>query len=155
MSRTKEHNTAIRLRKRGFSYSQIKEQLGISKSTLSGWLKDYPLSRKRINELRAWNERRIEKFRETMRAKREKRLRDVYLAQEKKLLPLSKRELYLTGLFLYLGEGTKTKPYEASLSNSNPDVILFFMYWLLHICNIKKKKIKIKLHLYRDRKSVV
>lgn len=150
MSRIKEHNAAIRLRKRKFSYSQIKERLGISKSTLSGWLKDYPLSRKRINELRAWNERRIEKFRETMREKREKRLRDGYIAQEKELLPLSKRELYIAGLFLYLGEGTKTKPHEASLSNSNPDVILFFMNWLLHICNVQKKKLKIKLHLYSD-----
>ena len=31
----------IKLRLQGASYSQIKKQLGVSKSTLSGWLKKY------------------------------------------------------------------------------------------------------------------
>ena len=79
--------------------------MGISKGTLSYWLRDYPLSRERINELRAWNERRIEKFRETMRRKKETRMATVYDNMKKEILPLNKRELFVAGLLLYAGEG--------------------------------------------------
>jgi orotate phosphoribosyltransferase-like protein len=39
---------AIELRQKGYSYSQIKAELGLSKSTLSNWLYDMPLSEERI-----------------------------------------------------------------------------------------------------------
>jgi hypothetical protein len=70
------------------SYSQIKQAIGVSKSTLSGWLKDYPLSKERIDELRGKSERRIERYRETMRKKREKRLLDIYEKERDYILPL-------------------------------------------------------------------
>lgn len=46
MVRSKNKLKAITLRKKGMSYSQIKTEIGISKSTLSGWLSDMPLSKK-------------------------------------------------------------------------------------------------------------
>jgi len=36
---------AIELRKQGMSYSLIRKELPVAKSTLSGWLKDYPFQR--------------------------------------------------------------------------------------------------------------
>lgn len=59
MARKLDKQRAILLRKRGYSYSQIKNKLGISKSTLSGWLYDIPLSEKRIRELRDLSPQRI------------------------------------------------------------------------------------------------
>ena len=47
---------AIELRKRGFSYSHIRKEVKVSKSTLSIWLAGMPLSRERINELRGEND---------------------------------------------------------------------------------------------------
>ena len=41
MARKKDKQKALTMRKKGMSYSQIKEKLGISKSTLSGWLQAY------------------------------------------------------------------------------------------------------------------
>lgn len=38
---------ALEMRARQMSYSQIKDATGVSKSTLSGWLKDKPLSREK------------------------------------------------------------------------------------------------------------
>src|SRR3989344_1149266 len=90
---------AMGLRKQGMSYSQIKQRLGVSKSTLSYWLRDYPLSDKRIRELRDWNEKRIERYRETRRRQREKLLSDIYKEVKKDVLPLSKHDLLVTGLF--------------------------------------------------------
>lgn len=141
---------AIKLRKEGKSYSQIKKAVGVSKSSLSLWLRQYPLSEKRLRELRDFNEQRIERFRNTMRAKRESRLEKVYQEEQNYLLPLTKKELYIAGLLLYWGEGAKTTPYAASLSNTNPEVVKFFLFWLISVLLVPKKKIIIRLHIYAD-----
>lgn len=141
---------AIELRKQGNSYSQIKAKLQVSKSSLSLWLRNYPLSDKRIRELRDWSEQRIEKFRNTMREKRETRLNKLVRQSQKNILPLSKKELFIAGLMLYWGEGAKTTPFVSSLSNTNPEIIKFFLYWLDEIMKVPKKKIVVRLHLYED-----
>ncbi|MEK7090172.1 MAG: helix-turn-helix domain-containing protein, partial [Patescibacteria group bacterium] len=69
MAKFKVRERAISLRKQLKSYSQIKKILGVSKSSLSLWLQNYPLPKWRIRELRDNNEQRIEKFRLTMQAK--------------------------------------------------------------------------------------
>ena len=74
MARRKDKERAIKLRLKGLSYSQIKEKIGLSKSTLSNWLSAYPLSEKRIRELRDWNPRKIERRRNTKAENRRKRL---------------------------------------------------------------------------------
>ena len=73
MARFKDHQKALDLRKQGMSYTQIKKTLKVGKSTLSVWLRKYPLSKERIKELRNNNERRIEKFRETMKQKKQEK----------------------------------------------------------------------------------
>ena len=140
---------AIKLRKLGKSYSQIKNKLGVSKSTLSYWLRRYPLSKERIRELQK-SERAIEKYRETMRRKREERLRGVYKKMKKKLLPLTKKQLLIAGLFLYWGEGLKASQSQVNFSNSDPEMAKFYLYWLTRALGISRRKIKVRLHLYRD-----
>jgi len=150
MARFRDHAKALILRKQGKSYSQIKTILKVSKSTLSLWLRDYPLSRQRIRELRDWSEQRIEKCRETKRKKKEKRLKGFYQQQKGFIFPINKRELYLAGLFLYLGEGKKSDPTDLSISNTDPSVIRFFITWLTKSLKVPKEKLKVYLHLYKD-----
>jgi len=149
MARKKDKQKALSLRKKGMSYSQIKEKLDVSKSTLSGWLYNMPLSDKRIRELRADNPIRIERYRNTMRTKKENRLKEVYRKVSKDIGNFSKRDLFLAGLFLYWGEGTKAQNSLVALTNTNPAMIKFFIKWL-ELFNITKKDLKIKLHLYFD-----
>ena len=150
MARFKDHQKALFLRKQGKSYSQIKQTLGISKSTLSYWLRDYPLSEQRIKELRGDNEQRIEKFRETMRKKKERRLLKVYEEQKKIILPFTKRDFFIAGLFLYWGEGAKKRFSNISISNTDPSVLKFFINSLIKNFKISKKQLKVSLHLYKD-----
>ena len=149
MARKEDKQKAIVMRQKGMSYSQIKEKLGISKSTLSGWLQDFPLSEKRIRELRDNSPIRIEHYRNTMRAKKETRLAEVYKKVSKDVGNLSQRDLFLAGLFLYWGEGTKAQNSLVALTNTNPVMIKFFIKWL-ELFNVTKKDLKIKLHLYSD-----
>jgi len=150
MARFKDRKKAISLRKQGMSYSQIKKKLKVSKSTLSLWLRDYPLSEQRIKELRDWNEQRIEKCRETKRKKKEKRLKSFYQQQKGFIFPINKRELYLAGLFLYWGEGKKSDPTKLSISNTDPSVIRFSITWLTKSLKVPREKLKVHLHLYKD-----
>ncbi len=154
MARLKDREKALSLRKQEMSYSQIKKILGVSKSTLSDWLRKFPLPEGKIKELQqqGWekSEASRERFRNTMRRKREKRMEKIYEIQKKLILPLSKREFFIAGLLLYWGEGTKYRRDRLSVSNNDPSVIKFFIYWLNKSLSVPKKNIKVELHLYND-----
>jgi len=150
MAKIQKHQKALELRATGKSYSDIKQVLGVSKSTLSLWLRNHPLSESKIRELRDWNQRRIENYKETRRKSREAILRSIYKEERRRINPMSSRDIFVSGLFLYWGEGGKTKIFELSMSNTNPAIIKAFIFWLRRSFGVEKNKIKIKLHLYKD-----
>ena len=149
MARFVDRDKARDLRSKGKSYSEIKMLLGVSKSTLSLWLKDMPLSKEQIRSLRDLNPKRIENFRATMKAKRDARLHSAYRQAEKNISRLSEKELFMAGLFLYWGEGTKSSRGKISIANTDPAVIRFFLRWVSSL-GVPREEIKIKLHVYAD-----
>lgn len=149
MALYKEKSKAIKLRKQGYSYSQIKKELGISKSTLSGWLANYPLSNKRIRELRDNNPRRIENYIQTMQKKREAKFLIEFERAKKDIKSISGRELFIAGFFLYWAEGGKTRRNTLTLSNTDPAMLKVYLKWLI-LLGVSKNKLKIRLHLYKD-----
>ena len=151
MARKHDKQKALAMRHKGMSYSQIKEKLGISKSTLSGWLHDFPLSEKMIRELRADSPIRIERYRNTMRAKRDAKNKIAYQKIANRIGNISDREFLIAGLFLYWAEGSKTKAFSIGLTNTNPKMLIFFILWLKFF-NVPKFKLKVHLHLYSDMK---
>lgn len=148
MARTKDRENAIKLRKQGMSYSQIKQQLGISKSTLSGWLRDLPLSDERLRELRDHSEIRIEKARATKLKNKLDRRKAVYKTVARDI-EKSKNNLFVGGFYLYWGEGTKSAEYTVSLTNSDPAIVSCFLQWL-EVLGIPRTACRAKLHLYLD-----
>ena len=127
MTRFKDKQKAIELRLNGSSYSQIKQALGISKSTLSNWLSSYPLPAERIKELRDNNPRRIENYINTMRTKRVGKFNLALEKVSKDMGVITNRELFVAGFFLYWAEGGKTKLNTLSLSNSDPSMLKVFI----------------------------
>jgi hypothetical protein len=140
---------ALKMRRRGQSYNSIKLKLGMSKSTLSLWFRDMPLSKERINKLRANNPERIKKFRDTM-AKKQLAVQDLaYKNISKDVGVFSNRDLFISGLFLYWAEGSKTKKTAIALTNTNPQMLTFFIKWLGYL-GVNRNKLKVNLHLYSD-----
>ena len=78
MSKKLEKEKAIKLRLEGKSYSQIRNEVKVSKSTLSKWLHFFPLSNEKIRELRDNSQIRIEKCRNTKENNKRKKLENVY-----------------------------------------------------------------------------
>lgn len=150
MTKVLEKRKALELRRLGKSYGQIRQELGLSKSTLSVWLRKHPLTQEQIRLLNGSNQARIEKYRHTMRLKRERKLKRYYSEIKKKILPFSKRELFLAGLFLYWGEGGKTERGAVTISNTDPAVLRFSLLWMREALDISREKIQVLLHLYSD-----
>ena len=149
MALREKKSEAIKMRKEGASYSQIKEKIKVSKSSLSLWLHDMPLPEKRLRELRDHNVVRIERFSNTMRRKREDRWAEVRKHATKDIGTLNKRELLIAGLFLYWGEGGKTMFTCTSVSNTDPAMLYFFIHWLQAL-GVSKNRLRVHIHLYAD-----
>ncbi len=154
MAKIIDRQKAIKLRKQGKTYGQIREELGINKSTLSDWLSKYPLSKEQLALLghnRAHSRQvAIEKTTITKRKKRQSRIQSAYEEQKKYWVYLSQKELEIAGLFLYWGEGSKRLNGSVFINNTDPSVLRFALYWYIKGLHIPKEKIKVDLHLYSD-----
>lgn len=139
----------LQLRAEGKSYSQIKEVVAVSKSTLSIWLKNKPLTTSQLEMLQGKNEKRIENFRSKMLAKRNEKIEKSLAEASKDVDTFSQRDMFIGGIFLYFGEGSKTTKNTTALTNSNPFILQFFILWLEHL-KIKRSRIRAKLYLYKD-----
>ncbi len=152
---TNLRSEAVRLRcEERLSYSAIKKRLGVAKSTLSYWLKEYHLSDSELLTLRrnGWSkgEASREKYRRTMRLIKSEKEQKVYNKYIKSLSRLSDKALFIAGLMLYSAEGDKKNHTRIVIANTDIDIILFFTNWAIKYLGIKKEVIKIQLHLYED-----
>lgn len=146
---------ALKLRtEKELSYTAIAKRLRVSKSTLSYWLRNFQLSESKIKELKhkGWERGEIsrEKFRLTMRKKREREERLIFEKYRKQLSTSSRDSYFVAGLMLYLAEGNKTGQSTIALSNTDPQIIQFFIKWLVDFLKIPVDKMRCELHLYEN-----
>jgi len=112
---------ATKLRDAGYSYKIINASLEISKSTLSNWFKDKPFipNKEVLNRIQYGPIKSAEKSHN----KKVAEIRKLLEVGVKEIGLLSRRDLWLLGIGLYLGEGTKT--YEnVRIVNSDPISVL-------------------------------
>ncbi len=150
MARVVERRKAIILRRKGKTYGEILQELDVAKSSLSEWLRDIPLTKEQAKRIKGIRKRAVERYRETMKLKREKRYQRYYDEQKTKWLPLTNREDFIAGLFLYWGEGNKASRHTVSVNNTDPAVVKFYLYWLRKSLNVHISKVKVQVHLYSD-----
>jgi transcriptional regulator with XRE-family HTH domain len=121
---------ARELRTRGLSYNEIVAQLGVSKSSVSLWVRDIPCP-KRFRYVH--NERRLEGLRKYNEARAAERTAETGAAAAE-IGELTERELLIAGAIAYWCEGTKSKPYRHAdrvvFMNSDPGLIRFFLRFL-------------------------
>ncbi len=149
MTKFLEREKARAMRARGKSYSEIKDAIGIGKGTLSVWLRDMPLTSEQIRNLRDLSPRRIENYRATVQKRKNARL-DVAMAQVRRDIgKLTRRDLFIGGLYLYWGEGMRSQQGTVGLANTDPAVIRSFLKWLT-LMKVPEDKVWFRLHLYVD-----
>lgn len=143
-------NKAIEFRKKGRSYSQISQELKINKSTLSGWLKGIILSDELKKKIFSRRPQWIENYKQTVKIRNELKMRNLIREAKNDFGLLAKRDWEVAGAFLYWGEGEKGRGSAISVSNTNPDILLFAIKWLENCYSLKRSNMKFYLHLYSD-----
>jgi transcriptional regulator with XRE-family HTH domain len=105
--RFEEKQRARELRRQGWSYNDILKEVGVSKSTLSLWLRDIPLTEEQIAALACKFRAGRERFIHKMRVRRDTRWAAYHREAEEEYLTLSQDPVFMFGLALYIGEGTR------------------------------------------------
>jgi transposase len=126
---------ARRLREQGLAYNQIAAELGVSKSSISLWVRDLPrpegLSYEECCRRVAEGVRRYWAAERPIREAQREATRAAAAAE---IGNLTQRELLAVGAIAYWCEGAKNKPYHrhdrVTFTNSDPALITLFLRFL-------------------------
>ena len=148
MKKIEKRREAIRLRKRGMTYNEIKEHLGVSKGSLSLWLHDLELneaSQKRLNKNHdlAYQKSGVAS-RKRWRRKREK----LYQRAKEEMgeIKFTRSTLAYVGAALYWAEGTKNLGMR--FANADPDMLWLYLEWLRVILHVPNDQITYMVQVY-------
>jgi hypothetical protein len=137
-----EREQARRLRAGGLPLADIATILGVSRSSVSRWVRDVafePGPRADRGRRRASNALQRRKQAEIDRLLAEGRDR---------LGRLSEREFLVAGVALYAGEGAK-RDGSVQLANSDPRIVAFFCSWLRRFFEIDESRLRVRLYLHQ------
>ena len=151
-------DSALLLRRKGKSMNGIAQELGISKSITSLWVRGVPLSRAQRNKLRytSLHAGRIA-FTKAAQRRHQQYIRLVREAERKGAKDsenLSQRDIFMLGLGLYWGEGYKKGSAELGFTNTDPKVIRFYVQWLWRCFRIDLPRLILRISIneaYRGR----
>ncbi len=138
---------AIELRKLGFAYAYISKELNLSKSTLSLWLRDTVFLPNEMTKLSISRGQKICGV-----AKRVDKIRSIVEAGKfavDKVDKLSNRDVFMLGIGIYIGEGSKTHD-NTRIVNADPRIVKFSLVWLNKCFDVPIKSFRVRLHLYPD-----
>ncbi len=151
---------AFKLRRRGYSYNEINHLLGVPKSTLSSWFREFVLSdkaqerlalrmksgssiliqRNRLQTQQAWNKARQIQY---------DALQDIGCLSEREVLLISAALYWAEGhKKLTIKDGKERTSHAISLANSDPAIVRLFVRFLQEIMNISSSHIRIAMRLY-------
>lgn len=147
--RDERNKLAVVLRMKGLSIKSIAKELSAAQSSVSLWTRNVQLTEEQIQHLRAnmHTPEAIEKRRQA-RLKSEAAKRAVHINQAKsQIKQLSKRDLWMIGVALYWGEGTKNYS-TVQFTNGDPKMIVIFLRFLHEICNVSETKLRANIHIH-------
>jgi hypothetical protein len=145
---------ARELRTQGLSYNEIVAQLGVSKGSVSLWVRDIPCP-ERFKYVH--NERRYEGLRRYHEARAVLRAEDRAAANRAaaaKVGELTDRDLYIAGAIAYWCEGSKNKPTRkdhnrVTFINSDPGLIALFLRFL-DAAGVDRKDLILRVYIHEN-----
>ena len=136
-----ERQQARQLRRTGLLLAEIATRLGVSKSSVSLWVRDVefePLVRPPRGRRRDPNALQRRKQAEIDRLVEEGRAR---------IGRLSQREFLVAGVALYAGEGSK-RDGEVRFANTDPRMVALYCAWLRRFFEIDEARLRVRLYLH-------
>jgi transcriptional regulator with XRE-family HTH domain len=142
------------LREQGLDYKKIAAELGVSKSSVSLWVRDLPrpprLSYEECSKRAAEGVRRYWAAERPIREAEREAARTAAAAE---IGPLSDREIIIAGAVAYWCEGEKNKPHRrsdrVSFINSDPALVRFFLRFL-DVAGIARERLIFRVYIHEN-----
>jgi hypothetical protein len=136
-----EQQRAHELRAQAWTLQDIAAELGVSKSSVSLWVRDVefvPKPRNRGHPSMKPHPHHLRKLAEIERCRQ---------AGVECIGALSEREFLVLGAALYAGEGAKTDG-DVKFANTDPALIRIFLVWLRRFFDIDERRLRVYLYLH-------
>lgn len=137
---------AMRMRREGATYSEIREVLPVSKATLSSWLSKIDLTESERNVLAKKQEHSMQKGREraVVSHRMHKVIREgvLYRDASRELSLFKKDPFFMLGLGLFMG--IKQETSLLTLTTSNPQIVRIALSWLRTYTGIEETQATIR-----------
>ena len=145
---------ARELRSQGLDYEEIVAALGVSKSSVSLWVRDMPRPpRLSYEETRKRAAEGARRYWAAERPAREARREAMRAAAAAEIGVMSPREILIAGSVAYWCEGAKSKPYRLAervvFINSDPDLIKFFLRFL-SAAGVESTQLGFRVHIHES-----
>jgi hypothetical protein len=144
---------AVAMRLEGRSYREIREVVGVSKGTLSLWLRDVPLTEEQRAALAMRRTEAGLKNAREMRANAARRRSHVQGTARAQVHELSESELFVAGVVAYWAEGTKNKPWRPGhgvvFLNSDAGLVQLFLRWL-QLLDVGVDRLRFRLTIHES-----
>ncbi len=145
---------ARELRRLGRDYQQIAAELGVSKSSVSLWVRDLPRpARLSYEECRRRHAEAVRRYWATERPARAQHRDAVRLAAVAQAGVLSEREILIAGAVAYWCEGSKNKPHRrgdrVAFINSDAALIRFFLRFL-DVAGINRGALIFRVYIHQN-----
>lgn len=151
---------AIELRRKGLSYSDIKNSINLPRSTIAYWLKDIELSDEQAEKLKAKRSAVAKSNSQKRVARILRETEDIKTSSAKEIGGITKRELWLMGVMLYwrerfvLGNDNDMRK-GVRFTSSDPDLIRLFLKWLLEVGKIEDEELAFDIFVGKDKKNSI
>ena len=136
-----ERQQARQLRRTGLPLAEIAGRLGVSKSSVSLWVRDVPfepLPRPVRGRRRAPN---------ALQRRRQAEIERLVAEGRARIGRLSEREFLVAGVALYAGEGSK-RDGEVRFANTDPRMVGFFCAWFRRFFEVDEARLRVRLYLH-------
>ena len=147
-----EKNIATDLRKKGYSYNDILKTVLVSKSTLSNWLKDFPLTsdEKRLLKDRVDKNISLGRIRSgaVLRSHRIERDKVIFYESKKEFNSFVQDPFFQVGLALYWAEGSKRSNYWG-FANSDSSMIRLMIKWTEKFLMVDRDQLGVRLYTHK------
>lgn len=146
-----QRNKSISLRRKGFSLSEISTKLGVSKGSVSLWVREVPISKKASHRIAVKRQYARSKAAEARRELTSMHLKqaEIFAKDVLKYLPMNARLARFVAALLYWCEGEKSENDNTLIfTNSDPGLVKAFLEALRRGYNINEGKFRVCVHLH-------
>jgi transposase len=142
------------LREQGLAYKQIAAELGVSKSSVSLWIRDMARpERLSYEECAKRQAAAVSAYWTAERARRDEASGAIRSVASNSIGTLNEREILIAGAIAYWCEGSKSKPYRryhrVVFMNSDPGLIRLFLRFL-QVAGVKQDQLRFRLSIHES-----